>query len=42
MRLKTVISAAVVMALIGVATAACGNLKPDPNSYQFVDSRADG
>lgn len=41
MRLKTVITLALLMASIGVVTAACGTMKPDPNSFQFVESRRD-
>ncbi len=41
MRHKTVISKALLMALIGLTTAACGNMKTDPNSYQFIESRKD-
>jgi len=41
MRLKTFVSVALLMVVIGVTTAACGNMKPDPNPFGYVDSRRD-
>jgi len=42
MRRRTIVSVALLMAVIGLTTAACGNMKADPNPYGFVDSRSDG
>ena len=39
MRLKILIVTA--MVLVGAITAACGSMNPDPNPYEFVDSRRD-
>ena len=41
MRLKNVIASALLMATIGMVTTACGTVKDDPNSFQFVDNRRD-
>jgi hypothetical protein len=32
---------AAAMVLIGLAAGACGTIEPDPNSFQFVESRRD-
>lgn len=41
MRLKTVMTSALLLGLIGAAAAACSNLEPDPNPYQFIENRND-
>ncbi len=41
MRLKTIDSVALLLAMIGLTTTACSGMKPDSKPFGFVDSRRD-